>query len=203
MCSPSAQRPERIVYKLLCSLGPLSPLKITHYSHRTASVSTSLFAVKKECEFLSLTELSRGQLPPVSLVQVSFLTIYCEFMTFIGQRCFLTLCKYTDSPSTKKIQQRHCGTHLTQRRRSCNAGSPAAKMLAAQVARDHTGDRGRRRETHPERLSAMARIHQDTEEPRKELLRRQINGRSSNLMLLSFLITVLLPGTFWNQQGLL
>lgn len=69
-------------------------------------------------------------------------------------------------------------------------------MLAAQVARDHTEYKGGRRETHSERLSAMARIHQDTEEPRKEMLRRQINGRSSNLMLLSFLITVLLLGTF-------
>lgn len=104
VCSPSAQHPERIVYKLLCSLCPLSSLKITHCSHRIASVSTPLFAVKKDCEFLSLTELSRGQLPPVSPIQVSFLTIYCEFMTFIGQRrCFLALCKCTDSPSTKKI----------------------------------------------------------------------------------------------------
>lgn len=197
MCSPSAQRPERIVYKLLCSLGPLGSLKVTHCSHRTASVSTPLFAVKKDCEFLRLTELSRGQLPPMSPIQVSFLTIYYEFMTFIGQRrCFLALCKCTDSPSTKKIEQRHCGTHLIQMRRSCSAGSPAAKMLAAQVARDHTGYRGGRRETHPERLSAMARIHQDTEEPRKEMLRREVNGRNSNLMLLSFLITVLLPGTF-------
>lgn len=47
-------------------------------------------------------------------------------------------------------------------------------MLAAQVARDHTEYKGGRRKTHPERLSAMARIHQDTEEPRKEMLRRQI-----------------------------
>lgn len=69
-------------------------------------------------------------------------------------------------------------------------------MLAAQVARDHTGDRRGRRKTHPQRLSAVARIHQDTEEPRKEMMRQQINGRSPNLMLLSFLITVLLPGTF-------
>lgn len=79
-----------------------------------------------------------------------------------------------------------------------NAGSTAAKRLTAQAVRAITvqirEEGGRQTQKD---LSAMARIHQDAEKPRNGMLREQVkNAKSPNLMLPSFLITVLLRGTF-------
>lgn len=55
---------------------------------------------------------------------------------------------------------------------SGNARSPAANILAAQAVRQSNGERREKSETHTQRLSAMARIHQDVGKPREEMLRR-------------------------------
>lgn len=70
----------------LTFLGPTRLSEDHLLPRKTASIPTPPLPVKKICECLSLIELPEGRHSPVCLMCISFLMIYCEFMTFVGQR---------------------------------------------------------------------------------------------------------------------